>query len=292
MSLAAAARAAGLAARRTVFALLPHHLLSTACFRLARIEQPAAKDALIALYRRVFPVRMEEAQEEDPRRYPTLDAFFTRALKPAARPWTEGAGLACPCDGTVGACGAVDAGALIQAKGQAYSAAALLGSHDEARLFDGGQFATLYLSPRDCHRVFMPCDGARIALRHIPGRLYSVAPWAAARIPGLYTRNERVVSLFEDAAGAAFAVVMVGALHVGSIEIAGHGLVAPRRCAPTRWPAPGPRRFARGEELGRFHLGSTVVLLAAPGPWRWHAEVAPGRFCAYGQMLLAPEAAP
>ena len=279
------------ALRRAVFGLLPHRALSALALRLGRIEWPPAKNLLVALYRRLFPVRMDEACEENPERYPTLDAFFTRALKPEARPWPERAGFACPCDCLIGAHGGIEDGLLIQAKRHRYSAAALLGSAADAQRFAGGLYATLYLSPSHCHRVFAPQSGTRTLLRHIPGRQRSVAPWAAEGIPGLYARNERVVSLFEDDDGAAFAVVMVGALHVASIEIAGHGLVTPRSMAHGSWPAPGPARFARGDEIGRFHLGSTVVALSARRDWQWDAEVAADQFRAYGRMLFAPPGA-
>lgn len=273
---------------RIIFEILPHRGISAITFWFARIEQPFVKSLLISSYRALFPIRMEEAAEENPDRYPTLDAFFTRALKPEVRPWTSRPGIACPCDCDTASFGRITDGSLIHAKGHDYTAAALLGSEEDAERFEDGQFTSLYLSPRYCHRVFTPMDGDRILVRHIPGRQYSVAPWAVEHIPGLFARNERVVSLFSDPDGIPFAVVMIGALNVASIEIAGLGLVTPRRAAMQRWPEAQPAHLSRGDELGRFHMGSSVVVLSAHRDWQWDAEVAEGQFRAYGQPLLHP----
>ena len=280
-----------LALKAALFASFPHTWVSAVSFRLARIEVPAVKDFLIRLYLRAFAPRMDEAETADPAAYPSLDALFTRALKPGLRPWPERPdALAAPCDGRLSQFGRIEDGRLIQAKGQTFAAGELLGDARDGERFAAGAFATLYLAPQDCHRVYMPAAGRLLAMRRVPGRQYSVAPWAARRVPRLYARNERVVCLFEDERGAAFAVVMVGALNVAAIEIAWHGLVSPPGRAVARWDYREREavRLARGDELGRFHLGSTVVLLHAAADWRWDEAVAVGKAVRYGQLLAAP----
>ena len=284
-------RARWLALKAALFSALPHAWVSAAAGWLARLETPAAKDFLIRLFLWKYALRMDEAELEDPAAYPSLDALFTRALKPGARPWPERPdALAAPCDSRVSQCGRIEDGRLIQAKGQTFTAGELLAdARDDAR-FAGGVYATLYLEPLDCHRVYMPAAGRLLAMRRVPGRQHSVAPWAAQRIPRLYARNERVACLFEDERGAAFAVVMVGALNVAAIEIAWHGLVTPAGRAVARWDYREREavRLARGDELGRFHLGSTVVLLHAAADWRWDAAAAVGQALRYGQPLAVP----
>ena len=279
--------------KAALFSAFPHAWASAAAGGLARLEHPAAKNFLIRLFLRKYALRMEEAELEDPAAYPSLDALFTRALKPEARPWPERPdALAAPCDGRLSRFGRIEDGRLIQAKGQAFTAGELLADAGDGARFAGGAYATLYLEPVDCHRVYMPAAGRLLAMRRIPGRQHSVAPWAARQIPRLYARNERVACLFEDEDGAAFAVVMVGALNVAAIEIAWHGLVTPAGRAVARWDyrEREPVRLARGDELGRFHLGSTVVLLHAAADWRWDEAVAVGRALRYGQPLAVPGA--
>ena len=279
------------AAKAVLFSALPHAWISAVAGGLARLEHPAAKNFLIRLFLRKYALRMDEAELEDPAAYPSLDALFTRALKPGARPWPERPdALAAPCDSRLSQCGRIEDGRLIQAKGQTFTAGELLGDARDGARFADGAYATFYLEPTDCHRVYMPAAGRLLAMRRIPGRQHSVAAWAAQRIPRLYARNERVVCLFEDARGAAFAVAMVGALNVASIEIAWHGLVTPAGRAIDRWDYREREavRLARGDELGRFHLGSTVVLLHAAADWRWDAAAAVGEALRYGQPLAVP----
>ncbi len=277
-----------------LFHCFPHAWISAVAYWLARIETPAVKNFLNLRFVAFFSIRMEDAELEDPQAYPTLDALFVRALKPGLRPWPDDpAILAAPCDSRISQLGSIgDDGRIVQAKGQSFTVAELLG--DAAPEYREGQFATLYLSPNFCHRVYMPTAGRLLEMRHIPGRQFTVAAYAAARIPRLYARNERVACLFEDPNGTQFAVVMVGALNVASIELSWCGLVAPRHRAISRWRHAqfgNPEiRLDQGAELGRFHLGSTVVLLSAHPGMAWNPAATPGEMLLYGQPLLLPEA--
>ncbi len=273
------------------FYCFPHHWLSAVTHWLSRIETPAVKNLLIRSFVSFFGLRMQDAEIEDPEQYPTLNALFVRTLKPDVRPWPEDPGvLAAPCDSRVSQFGQVEDGRIIQAKGQTFTVDELLGgSHPE---FAQGRFATLYLSPDDCHRVYMPADGRLVEMRHVPGRQFTVASYAVERIPRLYARNERVASLFEDLDGIPFAVVMVGAVNVASIEMSWCGTVTPRRQSISRWQynADTPSvELRRGDELGCFHLGSTVVLLSGHQGYQWNPGVETGQAMVYGQSLLLPE---
>ena len=273
------------------FYFFPHRWLSAATHWLSRIEIPAAKNLLIRSFVSFFGLRMQDAEIEDPEAYPTLNALFVRTLKPDVRPWPEDPGvLAAPCDSRVSQFGQVEDGRIIQTKGQTFTVDELLGgTHPE---FAQGRFATLYLSPDDCHRVYMPADGRLVEMRHVPGRQFTVASYAVERIPRLYARNERVASLFEDPDGIPFAVVMVGAVNVASIEMSWCGTVTPRRQSISRWQynADTPSVvLRRGDELGCFHLGSTVVLLSGHQGYQWDPGVETGQAMVYGQSLLLPE---
>lgn len=274
-----------------IFNRFPHRWLSALAYWLSRIETPAIKNFLIHSFVSFLELRMEDAEIEDPKEYPTLNALFIRTLKKDIRPWPEDPNvLAVPCDSQVSQFGQIKDGRIIQAKGQTFTVDELLGGpHPE---FAQGRFATLYLSPHDCHRVYMPTDGRLIEMCHIPGRQVSVAPHAAERIPRLYARNERVASLFEDPDGVPFAVVMVGAVNVACIEMSWCGIVAPRRRAISHWRHNGKPpnvELRRGDELGCFHLGSTVVLLSSHPDQAWSPNVVLGQAVAYGQPLLLPK---
>lgn len=273
------------------FYCFPHHWLSAATHWASRIKAPVVKNLLIRSFVSLFKLRMEDAEIEDPEEYPTLNALFVRTLKKDLRPWPEDPGvLAAPCDSRVAQFGQIEDGRIIQAKGQTFTVDELLGNpHPE---FAQGRFATLYLSPDDCHRVYMPADGRLVEMCHVPGRQFTVASYAVERIPRLYARNERVASLFEDPDGIPFAVVMVGAVNVASIEMSWCGTVAPRRRLLSRWRYDGSIpdvALRRGDELGCFHLGSTVVVLSAREDRRWDAAVETGQAMAYGQPLLLPD---
>jgi len=255
--------------------ILPHHLLSRAMHALTRINGGGASHAGMRAFIRSFNVNMGEAVHEDVEHYPNFNAFFTRALKPEARPvdMAEDA-IVSPVDGTVNQAGEIREGRIFQAKGHDYSAEELLGDAALAAPFMNGEFATLYLSPRDYHRIHMPCDGTLVEMLHVPGRLFSVNGLTARNIPRLFARNERVVCLFETPLGK-MALVAVGAIFVGSIETVWAGEVTPpagsriRRWRYGPGEATGEIRLRKGEELGRFNMGSTVVMLTEPDTVDW-----------------------
>lgn len=247
--------------------LLPKQALTRVMGALARRESGGATTWVIRRFIARYGVDMHEAAEPDPAAYASFNAFFTRALKPGARPLAD-APLVCPVDGAISQFGPVEQGRLLQAKGHHYTTAALLGGDAAlAGRFHDGRFATLYLSPRDYHRIHMPCAGRLLRMIHVPGELFSVNPTTARGVPGLFARNERVVCVFEGtgAVRGPFALVLVGATIVGSMATAWHGVVNPPRSRQLReWRyEDGQIRLAQGEEMGRFLLGSTVVLLFA-----------------------------
>lgn len=256
-----------------------------------RARLRAWKNWQIRWFIRRYGVDMGIARTSDPRAFADFNAFFTRALRDGVRPVCRGSDeLACPADGALSEFGAIDHDTLLQAKGRRYSLTQLLGG-DEARAsgLKGGHFATIYLSPRDYHRVHMPLAGTLREMIHVPGRLFSVNQTSARHVPGLFTRNERVVSIFDTAHGP-LAVVLVGAVFVGSIEQVWAGEVAPARGARlrvTRYPATGPDAItlAKGAEMGRFNMGSTVILVLPPVPLSWNARLIPGAPTRFGEAL-------
>jgi phosphatidylserine decarboxylase len=253
--------------------LLPHRALSRLVYWATRRTWKPWKDFLIARVLHSYRVDMREALVEDAFAYPTFNAFFTRALKADARPLPDDPqAIACPADGRISQLGAIDSdgGRIFQAKGFDFSAAELLGDETAAEPYRGGRFVTIYLSPRDYHRVHMPLAGTLRETLHIPGRLFSVAPFSVEAIPRLFARNERMVCHFSGDHGP-FAVVMVGAMLVSSVETVWSGLeIPPYARAPTRkdW-RDRQIRLERGAELGRFNMGSTVIVLAPPGLVQW-----------------------
>jgi phosphatidylserine decarboxylase len=243
-------------------------LLSRLAGRLADLEPPRALLApAIRAYARVFGVDLAEAALP-PEAYPSFDAFFTRRLREGARPIDSSAGcLVSPSDSRLSAIGPVGAGArLEQLKGETYTLEALLGSREEAAGFAGGHAATLYLSPAMYHRVHSPADGEVVGWRYVPGRLFPVNALGVRSVPGLFTRNERLVLRLETPAFGTLAVVLVGAANVGRISLAFSDLVTNRGRAPGDFRPASPIPVRRGDELGAFHLGSSVVLLAADPP--------------------------
>ncbi len=273
----------------TLQSLLPQHALTALVHRLARSRWLAP--LLIRGFVRLYRVDLSEALAPDPGAYPTFNAFFTRALRPGARPLPAALrAIACPCDGTVSECGTIDGDELLQArleaKNHTYTLEELLGSDPRARDFVGGEFATIYLAPYNYHRVHMPLDGRLTAVTYVPGRLFSVNRATAERVPKLFARNERVICRFDTAAGPV-ALVFVGALNVGSIGIEGLGDLTPvRRRIERRFtvPAPAPM-FVRGAELGRFNMGSTVILLLPRGRCRWGSGFQPGATVRMGATI-------
>jgi phosphatidylserine decarboxylase len=253
--------------------LLPHRLMSSVARRLAYSSSPRTKQWLIDTVTRKFGVNLSEAAQPDPAAYPTFNAFFTRALKAGARvPDPDPRALLMPADGRISQCGPIRDGRIFQAKGQSFTAAELLGDAEAAKPFDSGLFATVYLSPKDYHRVYMPWTGTLRETVHVPGRLFSVGTAAVATVPRLFARNERLVCHFDTDFGP-MASVMVGALLVSGVETVWSGEEIPRYGdAVTRkdWRGKGItlERFA---EMARFNYGSTVIVLLPPGV----AELAP-----------------
>ena len=283
--------------------MLPKRRLTAFAGRVASREGGRTASSTIRLFVRKYGVDMSEAAEPDVAHYPSFNAFFTRALKPGARPLAA-ADLVSPVDGSISQFGTIEHDQILQAKGHRYSTTALVGG--DARLaahFRDGHFATLYLSPRDYHRIHMPCDGRLLRMIHVPGDLFSVNPTTARGVPGLFARNERTVCVFERlrdgpprvrassanrqapdaAAPELFVIVLVGATIVGSIATVWHGtLNAPRVKHLREWHyadrADDPAIVLRkGDEMGRFLLGSTVVLLFERGPLTFNAEWTAGR---------------
>jgi phosphatidylserine decarboxylase len=265
--------------------LLPKQALSALAGRFASARLGALTQAAIRRFVARYGVDMSEAANPDIAAYATFNEFFTRALKPGARP-VAAADLVCPVDGSISQFGAVESDRIFQAKGHDYTTTALLGGDAElARPYLGGSFATLYLSPRDYHRVHMPCDGRLVRMIHVPGALFSVNPATARGVPGLFARNERVVCVFESAHGP-FVLALVGATIVGSMATVWHGVVNPPRPGRVREWHYGDRdvRLARGAEMGRFQLGSTVVLLF-PSRLRFDAGWAPAGAVRMGEAM-------
>ncbi len=256
--------------------LLPKRALTALAGKFASARMGGLTTWAIRQFVARYRVNMAEAANPDISAYPTFNEFFTRALKKGARPISNAA-LICPVDGAVSQFGAIRRDQIFQAKGHQYSTTALVGGFaDLAARFENGHFATIYLSPRDYHRIHMPQAGRLTRMIHVPGDLFSVNPVTARGVPGLFARNERVVCLFEGNAGP-FVMVLVGATIVGSIATAWHGVVTPPRSGmPREWRYDKERiQLARADEMGRFLLGSTVVMLFPAGPLAfdpsWHA---------------------
>ena len=249
--------------------LLPKQALTVLAGKLASARAGGLTTRVIRWFVGRYGVNMTEAANPDIASYPSFNEFFTRPLKPGARPLAD-ADYICPVDGAISQFGRIERDQVFQAKGHRYSTTTLVGGDAQlAKQFDDGLFATLYLSPRDYHRIHMPCDGRLLRMIHVPGELFSVNPTTARGVPGLFARNERVVCVFEGPRGP-FVLVLVGATIVGSMATVWHGLVNPPRPGHLRdWTyADQDIRLKQGEEMGRFLLGSTVVMLFpkdAPG---------------------------
>jgi phosphatidylserine decarboxylase len=268
--------------------LLPKQALTAVAGALAHSRGGALTTAVVRWFIGRYGVDMGEAAEPDPAAYPSFNLFFTRALKAGARPLAD-ADILCPVDGAISQFGSIEADRLFQAKGHHYTTTALLGGDAAlAARFADGHFATLYLSPRDYHRIHMP-EAARLErMIHVPGALFSVNPATARGVPGLFARNERVVCLFEGAHGP-FVMVLVGATIVGSMATVWHGTVNPPRPGRLReWGYSGQGiELARGAEMGRFLLGSTVVMLWPAGPLAFNPGWQPGGAIRMGEAMAS-----
>jgi len=266
--------------------LLPKQALTAFAGLVASHQGGALTTSLIRWFVGRYQVNMDEAAEPDISAYASFNEFFTRALKPGARPLAA-ADLICPVDGAISQFGAIERDQIFQAKGHAYSTTALVGGDAGlAARFQDGHFATLYLSPRDYHRIHMPCDGRLTRMIHVPGALFSVNPITARGVPGLFARNERVVCVFESAQGP-FVLVLVGATIVGSMATVWHGVVNPPRPGQLReWRYDDQAISLRqGDEMGRFLLGSTVVMLFPKGPLAFNPAWQAARAIRLGEAM-------
>ncbi|MCP4391119.1 MAG: phosphatidylserine decarboxylase [Gammaproteobacteria bacterium] len=265
---------------------MPHHAVSRVVYFITRLRGPQVP-LMIKWFVERYGVDMDEAAESEVDYYQTFNEFFTRPLKDDIRPIAPGANtLACPCDGTVSQAGPVRAGAIMQAKGRGYSVLELLGGDKTmASEFADGRFATIYLAPHNYHRMHMPLDANMVRMIHVPGRLFSVAQWTVAEIPRLFARNERLACYFETSAGP-MVMVLVGAINVAAIETVWSGLVTPPRgkkisefdYSHTR------KEITKGAEMGRFNMGSTVILLTGKNV-EWLPHIVAGQGVKMGQLI-------
>jgi phosphatidylserine decarboxylase len=251
---------------------LPHHALSGLMSKLTHCENTAWKNAFIKLIIRFYGVNMDEAKYQNIDDYPSFNHFFTRELKNGVRPLATAANaIACPADGAVSQAGPIEGGKIFQAKGHSYTALELLGGDTErAKAFENGSFATIYLSPKDYHRLHMPLTGRLREMVHIPGRLFSVNNTTVSAVPNLFARNERVACIFDTEAGP-MALVLVGAIFVSSVETVWHGVVTPPTISETRnwqYQADAPV-LEKGAEMGRFNMGSTIIVLFGKDQTAW-----------------------
>lgn len=266
--------------------LLPKQALTTLAGRIACAQDGRFTPQLMRWFVRRYGVNMEEALNPDLASYKSFNDFFTRALREGARPLAD-SDFICPVDGAISQFGAIEHDQIIQAKGHRYSTTALVGGDRTlAAQFEHGSFATLYLSPRDYHRIHMPCDGRLQRMIYVPGALFSVNPTTARGVPGLFARNERVVCVFESAHGP-FVLVLVGATIVGSMATVWHGVVNPPRSRKV-WELRYDDReivLKKGEEMGRFLLGSTVVMLFPRGVIEFNPEWTAARAIRMGEAM-------
>ncbi len=266
--------------------LLPKQALTTLAGRFASAPRGALTTSIIRWFVGQYGVNMAEAANPDIASYATFNDFFTRPLKTGARPLAA-ADLVCPVDGAISQLGPIDGDKIFQAKGHRYSTTALVGGDGElAAQFDHGDFATIYLSPKDYHRIHMPCAGRLRRMIYVPGDLFSVNPTTARGVPGLFARNERVVCVFDGEVGP-FVMVLVGATIVGSMATTWHGIVNPPRTSAIReWHYTDPElQLQQGDEMGRFLLGSTVVLLFGRSRMRFTEQWEPKRAVRMGETM-------
>ena len=266
--------------------LLPKQALTVFAGKVANLKGGSMTVRLIQWFVGRYKVNMAEAANSDIRSYATFNDFFTRALRSDARPLAD-ATFICPVDGAISQFGPIENDQLFQAKGHTYSSTALVGGdRDLAAKFQDGSFATLYLSPRDYHRIHMPCDGRLTRMIYVPGDLFSVNPVTARGVPGLFARNERVVCVFESEQGP-FVLTLVGATIVGSMATVWHGVVNPPRSREIKeWTYDTQQVvLKKGEEMGRFLLGSTVVMLFPKNVLQFNPQWSPARAVRMGELM-------
>ena len=271
--------------------LLPKQALTRLAGLLAGLEAGTLTTKVITWFVKRYQVNMAEAANSDISSYKTFNEFFTRPLKADARPLAK-AEFICPVDGAISQFGTIEQDQIFQAKGHHYSILALLaGQQDLAAKFENGQFACLYLSPKDYHRIHMPCNGKLITMTYVPGDLFSVNPYTAANVPNLFARNERVVCEFESDQYGKFVMVLVGATIVGSMATVWHdapsGVINPPRSPNIRHWNYENIELKQGDEMGRFLLGSTVVMLFEKDTLEFNADWQPARAIKLGEMMSA-----
>lgn len=268
---------------------VPQHLLSRCVGLLAESRWPLIKNTFIDFFLNQYNIDMSIAAEPDPRAYACFNDFFTRALKEGVRPITQ-EGIACPADGAISQLGKIEEDRIFQAKGHHYTLTQLLGGDEAvAAPFVNGDFATVYLSPKDYHRVHMPFAGTLKEMIYVPGQLFSVNTVTAGQVPGLFARNERVVCLFETELGP-MAVVLVGAMIVASVETVWAGLVTPPKRQLKRvdyQKQPEAMALDRGAEMGRFKLGSTAIVLFGPNKVQWNPSLKAGLTVSMGEQMAS-----
>jgi phosphatidylserine decarboxylase len=265
--------------------VMPQHALSRLVLRATRVRSRRFKNCLVRGFLNRYAVDMTEAAETDPFGYGSFNEFFTRPLKPGARPIDGDAhAIVCPADGVISEAGSIEGDSLLQAKGRRYSLGELLAARPWASRFAGGSFATIYLAPFNYHRVHMPLHGQLKETVYVPGRLFSVNAVTASHVPRLFARNERVLTLFDTAFGE-LAVILVGALNVGSIATVWGGDITPAARRVLTVLPPHGIALEKGAELGRFNMGSTVIILFAAGRAHWNSGVRAGLSVRLGQSL-------
>ncbi|WP_405420882.1 archaetidylserine decarboxylase [Marinobacter flavimaris] len=271
--------------------ITPQLGVSNLAGRLADNDRsPALKNRVIKWFIGRYGVDMSEAAEPNPEAYATFNDFFTRELKPGIRPLADGEKtLVSPVDGAISQLGQVTGDRIFQAKGQSFSLSELLGGEEATTApFADGEFSTIYLSPKDYHRIHMPMAGTLRQMIHVPGKLFSVNPVTAENVPNLFARNERVVCIFDTASGP-MALVLVGAMIVGSVETRWAGVVVPgsRQVTSTLYEGEQAISFDKGEEMGRFRLGSTVIMVMPKGSVSWNSDQVAGKTVRMGEAFGA-----
>ncbi len=268
--------------------ILPQHFLSRLMWRLTRVEARWLLRLVLPFFIRQFKVNMQEAKDPDWENYTSFNRFFTRELKEDARPIDPAEdSIVSPVDGAISQFGKINTDLVFQAKGHAYSLTQLLGDREDlGKVFKNGRFNTIYLSPRDYHRIHMPVDGTLTEMIHVPGQLFSVNPTTVENVPALFARNERVVCLFDTPAGP-MAMILVGAIFVGSIETRWHGEVTPPAGKEIRnWKYDDESiSYKKGEEMGRFNMGSTVILVYANKQMEWEKSLQAGQTLKLGEKI-------
>ncbi len=271
---------------KALFYTMPHHAISRVIYLITRLRGPQVKP-MISWFVKTYGIDMNDAEEPEIGYYQTFNEFFTRALKSGIRPIAPGENtLACPCDGTVSQAGPIVSGAILQAKGRAYSVLELLGGDKTmAAQFADGKCATIYLAPSNYHRLHMPLDANMKKMIHVPGRLFSVAQWTVEEIPRLFARNERLACCFRTPAGP-MVMVLVGAINVSAIETVWSGLVVPPRGKKISEYdyTHTSKEITKGAEMGRFNMGSTVILLAGNNV-EWLPHISAGQIVKMGQLI-------